>query len=774
MRPYITVILDSFHEAFASRILYILLMLLTLVLVSIAPFGYEVKRSVSFDRLSFRDLPALLTKIGEQAKAGEASPGKHLLSLANSDFKKVVDQFAVDQMEEGDEEDRRDAQRDRRKQFEATIKQLNSLLDNPKLYDAAAWEDVNLDDDTKEMLTTNPAKLSEEELQYRNRKLLQAAYPMFLGPISSEQIYMNYSIWTFPEPIPFDKATFSLFIKQILATFMDFFVGFIAIFVAVLVTAPIIPRTFEAGAIDLLLSKPISRSMLLIAKYIGGCAFILLNATYFIVGLWLIVGLRLDVWSQKLLLCIPIFLFQFAIYYAVSTLAGVVWKNSIVSISITVLFFLACFSVGMAKGLVEQIGVNPSRLVRIVSTDEGMIGVTQGGQFVEWNQDETKWEEVLQSNNSRRGPGAIAMQSILAGPVYHEPSQKMLYLQIPSGEQARRMPGSGSRFFVAQWDGTWKSKSGPSPPTGASWILQDKRDHILIVAAAGIFVFDVEDQSEEGGANFLGFKLPIGGSRNKFNRIGPDRGVPYFSPIAAALEPESSELLIASKGKLLKLNFDEKEGYLVNQQLELESKEPVLLGLTSEHAILAKENGQIEIRSAKNLEVQKTLRPASNSPPAGIEVSEDGRLIAVVFHNGRLWVYDTQADQGRFIDSDASAVTFIGQSMLVVDNKTRVRSYSTDGFELEETFDPVKDTLRWYYDWLIEPIYFVFPKPGELSVLIKVLLTDDSTTKFSQGSEGDLRELRVSEDYISPVVHSAIFIVVILGITCIYVSRLDL
>jgi hypothetical protein len=78
---------------------------------------------------------------------------------------------------------------------------------------------------------------------------------------------------------------------------------------------------------------------LFLTKFAGGCAFILLNAAYFVIGLWLIVGLRFGIWSTRMLLCIPVFLFLFSIYYAVSSLAGVLWRNAVVCIVVTVLFW---------------------------------------------------------------------------------------------------------------------------------------------------------------------------------------------------------------------------------------------------------------------------------------------------------------------------------------------------------------------------------------------------------------------------------------------------
>ena len=138
--------------------------------------------------------------------------------------------------------------------------------------------------------------------------------------------------------------------------------GVAGVFVAVLVTASMIPQTFEAGSVDLLLSKPISRSWLFLAKFVGGCAFIAINAAYFIGGLWLMLGLRFGLWNQRLLWAIPLYLFLFAIYYSVSALAGIVWRNAIVSVVMAVVFWFVCWTLGTANTLVESISLNPRRI----------------------------------------------------------------------------------------------------------------------------------------------------------------------------------------------------------------------------------------------------------------------------------------------------------------------------------------------------------------------------------------------------------------------------
>ena len=179
----------------------------------------------------------------------------------------------------------------------------------------------------------------------------------------------------------------------------------------------------------MLLCKPVIRWVLFLVKFFGGCAFILLNAGYFIVGLWLILGVRFGLWSHSLLWCIPLFLFLFVIYYSVSALAAVLWKNAIVSIVITILFWGACFTVGMAKGLIEQFAINPGRIVTLVPRPDVLTAVNQSGHLLEWRDD--SWETILEPKGRDGRPGFLP-QGII-GPVFDAQRKQLHYLQTLGG-----------------------------------------------------------------------------------------------------------------------------------------------------------------------------------------------------------------------------------------------------------------------------------------------------------------------------------------------------
>jgi ABC-type transport system involved in multi-copper enzyme maturation permease subunit len=122
----------------------------------------------------------------------------------------------------------------------------------------------------------------------------------------------------------------------------------IFLLVSSVMTSFFIPNMLRKGTVDLLISKPIRRWMLLLYKYVGGLLFMFLNTVVLIGGFWLVMGMRTGLWGPSFLLMIPILTFQFAIFYAVSTLAAVLTRNTIVAIMATAMFWAALFVAGQA------------------------------------------------------------------------------------------------------------------------------------------------------------------------------------------------------------------------------------------------------------------------------------------------------------------------------------------------------------------------------------------------------------------------------------------
>ena len=124
--------------------------------------------------------------------------------------------------------------------------------------------------------------------------------------------------------------------------------------VSVVVTAGFVPNMLAKGTIDLLISKPVSKPFVLIAKYLGGLIFVFLLTSFTALGVWLTIGVRSGLWSPNFLLIVPILMLYFAVLYAVSTLAAVVTRNSLVAILATILAWAIFWAVGKVNDGVQN------------------------------------------------------------------------------------------------------------------------------------------------------------------------------------------------------------------------------------------------------------------------------------------------------------------------------------------------------------------------------------------------------------------------------------
>ncbi|CAN5346924.1 hypothetical protein BH10PLA2_BH10PLA2_32080 [soil metagenome] len=151
----------------------------------------------------------------------------------------------------------------------------------------------------------------------------------------------------FAIPMPFFSSSLNSAVYWIEDRLVNRYGAWIGILAGVVITAFFIPNMLRKGTIDLLLAKPIPRWSLLLYKYIGGLSFVFLNASFVIVGLWVVLGLRSGIWAPGFLVAIFGITFFFAILYAVSTFFAVLTRSPIVSILMTVVVWAFLFAVGL-------------------------------------------------------------------------------------------------------------------------------------------------------------------------------------------------------------------------------------------------------------------------------------------------------------------------------------------------------------------------------------------------------------------------------------------
>jgi len=111
-------------------------------------------------------------------------------------------------------------------------------------------------------------------------------------------------------------------------------------FLAVFASAGLIPAVLEPGRIELLLSKPVSRTHILLGRYLGNVLVVGCNITYLVLGVWIILGLKTNIWRASFLASIASTLFIFSILLAVVVLMGVLFESAALATMVAVVLMI--------------------------------------------------------------------------------------------------------------------------------------------------------------------------------------------------------------------------------------------------------------------------------------------------------------------------------------------------------------------------------------------------------------------------------------------------
>ncbi len=134
-------------------------------------------------------------------------------------------------------------------------------------------------------------------------------------------------------------ADVQLIVKRILGAVAAFLFT-AGLFLSVFASAGLIPTVFEPGRIELLLSKPVSRTRLLVGRYLGTLAVIGANMFYLVAGVWLVLGAKTHIWDPHFLLAAALALFAFAVILAVVLAVAVTSGSAVLATMVSYFFVL--------------------------------------------------------------------------------------------------------------------------------------------------------------------------------------------------------------------------------------------------------------------------------------------------------------------------------------------------------------------------------------------------------------------------------------------------
>ena len=202
--------------------------------------------------------------------------------------------------------------------------------------------------------------------------------------------------------------------------------------------------------------------------------------------------------------------------------------------------------------------------------------------------------------------------------------------------------------------------------------------------------------------------------------------------MTAAIDRSTDEIALFDTQTLRVLSPNAKGKYEERVSREINGSLSGVVAIGGGRVLLARANGEVNLFDAARLEPGETFRPEAKNAPRFAVAAPDGKTFAVLFHNRRLWLFDTPSNRELKLSitgqGDISAAAFAGNDrLLVADRFTRVTEYELPSGRITDRRRPTLSVLEKVYLFGVQPIYTIFPKPGELGNVVNYLLTDSES-----------------------------------------------
>ncbi len=817
MRPYFAIIKDSFRAALASRVLYVLLIFITLLLLVIAPLHIRETLDWQLSERGFNSQGVAKALVERQGQSEEAVMTRIWELLPDEDNLKnqliaFVEKGDTEEVEpETDDGGGRRGGRRRGNTEGLGLRQelvegLNSVIENPDFYVASDWKNKVLNREAKELIDSGYDQLSEVQVKRVNRLLLSSAFSRKLVPPGeSSAIEFCYAIWSPIDPLPMSQQQLSKVLISELPWYFEKLVLSIGLLIAIIVTANLIPETFEPGSLNLLLSKPISRWGLYVAKFVGGCAFIAICAAYLFFGLWLWLGIGMGTWDRAILLSIPLYVLVFAIYFAVSAFVGLVWRSSIVSVILTLVFWAFCFSVGSAYGLFDTKMKNTEFSSVFPAADQ--VYVTDVfRQIYRWDDSDQSWSlasGLKMSPEDQMAASTVTyfakLSEVPALPGLRDTPQPV-FDPINNFVVCKRLgsfaPNSSGNAVSVVREGVAEPLEVGKFPDSTIQLFSSPHGVIAVDASGEIFrmnseivleKFKAAEQAKENAISEAGEATGSGKAKSKeklFVEMGQAPGVRLRTGSSISYNNEFDEFAVYDEGilKVLGLkdgSYDLKSELLLN--LSFDKKMSAMIAYSGKTIAVAFGNGKVISVNAETMVEENGFQLESRSSIRQIDGSPDGRYIGVLFRNGNLWMLDLESglEMNRVSFSGVKQISTFdliedGKVWLGEDIQSVTLCDIEDGVVLK-SFNPSSDFIQSLYRYAIRPAYTLCPKPSEFYKVVSYLASSSDT---SANENVDLRDAErrgnaPSESPWAPLTSGVIFMLVMIAAGCVVFQTRD-
>lgn len=814
MRPYLAIVKDAFREAFVSRVLWIALILLALVLLFMFPLSYSFRTTTELARSSIvnavevvESLKSAKDKIAEEngnEDDEQIALIEELVALIPAEELSKLDEF---EEKKDDAEESKDEKKGERKgragredpgkyigRQNAVANVLNSVINDQDLRKLKSLEVSTVSPEARSIFE-NP-NATEEEVQRFNRLIVEQVFETSVLPGSATSIVFYYLGMKISGKVAIEKERLIYFIQVAIKYILNFVFSSVGILMALIITANVIPQTFDPGSLSLLLSKPVSRWKLYIAQFLGGCAFVTLTTGFFFVGIWLFLGMRMGFWNARLLFYVPSFIGIFAIYYSASAIAGLLWRSPIVSVVAGASLWLFTFVMFLVNTVCETSYDSVSFRSIDFYKDQKVAAFSPDAarQIARWDTESGDWSDI--------SPGGRSDLGFSEGPYYDESTdtvyglrQRLVMTPIgPRGGEISLMGRKGNGDKFSKLDVKAKSLKN---------LFRRKDGRLILLAAGRLHLLEkrnpdqLEAKEEQTAADVAkdDEAAELEGDSDideptwvETKSLGPRRSIRTAgTKTAVAFNRSNDQFAVLRRGKLSIYGQTGDEDYellrdaefdnLVNSESQIGFNGDVVL-------VFDKKLGVISIDTV-NMEIKKEFGTGERFIPTSIKTSSDGNWVAALRQNGTFWVYSVENDtfvKSR-ISTEAKAICFDEKDHLhVADRWLRVSEADLSTSVLIGTTQGKLSRFQFVYQSIVYPLYYVFPKWGELNYTVEYLVTGKDTADtfptviLKVFGFDRLMPIPLETYNLKPwpqVWTSLFFIVFMLGIGCIIIERTD-
>lgn len=504
MRPYLAIISDSFRAAVASRVLWAAFLAIWFLLATLVPIGLREDYTTTFrwfDVYNGTRMKAMLAQgivdpdsrdrpMGRIAQAMPEELRRELQRVGEGDEVRIRINLLTDALNGLIESDADARIADLPAASPELSSNIPSAAPDTAWYDADAWSSSVRLRELRQLDETADSELSDSLRRRRSRLRIEAAMPGVFESRSARSVVLTYAGLQFPTDFQIDRMQFdTLFNQFVVPLLVNWLLGLVLVFLGVLVTASIIPDMLQTGSLHLLLSKPITRSGLLISKFIGGCAFVTLCVSQLVLGLYLIAGCRMDIWNGRILWCVPISVVIFAVFFSVSILAGLKWRSPIISIAAAGALAAICTVVGIVGGVINARVVAPDRIIGMTTAGEELFAATGGSGLMHMHASSQRWSPVIESE-------AGSHDRVLRPVALDE--DHVITARVRNGRFNPFGSGSLDLVVLSRADG-WKPQPSLRLPTATERLVGIDDQTVIAINAADLLATDHASILEAAG-----------------------------------------------------------------------------------------------------------------------------------------------------------------------------------------------------------------------------------------------------------------------------------